>query len=437
MVGFSRGRPSAAVLEELDHGYEHRKEAWNRGGDPAWARGLLYVQKRAQKREEDTYTLSSGKTQLPKFGVTDPQTKEIDEITIQQPAGDAGPGAKVVLKKEKDEWKLAEPVVAKANTSNVDSLLENLKSLSLNEVISDATDAYAQYGVDDKSALHAVFNKGTEAIADLYFGHGGSRGQMVRIAGKTGVFGVKGYSSYLYTREAKQWRDMLLLKFDEAKVRSVEITNEHGAFTFAKSDEKDKKADDKDKKSTWTGKFHKGKAGVLAPIARFDSSKVDDVVRAYKDLNALDFPRTKARWTRVSKTRRPLSLSFSRTVRTRSSSSERTRMVRTVGWPPTAIPRPFRSARTRPTGLRQTWTSIRSPKRKRTKRRSKEMVEQAIEATDGLLAVPLLRTNGAGVGGSRSRGDPRYLPQPVPGTKLGGTEVAGMPYGLLAATDAT
>ncbi len=244
--------------------------------------GLLFVQKRAEKREEDTYTLSSSKNQLPKFGVTEEQSKQVDQVTLQQPAGDAGVGAKVVLKKENGEWKLAEPVAAKANTSNVDSLLENLKTLALNEVISDSADTYSQYGVDEKSALHVVFNKGSEVLADLYFGHGGSRGQMVRLAGKTGVFGVKGYSSYLYTREAKQWRDMSLLKFDDAKVKSVEVTNEKGAFEFAK---------DKDKK--WAGKFHKGKAGAFATITRFDASKVDDLVRAYKDLNGLDFAQNK------------------------------------------------------------------------------------------------------------------------------------------------
>ena len=244
--------------------------------------GLLFVQKRAEKREEATYTLQTSKSQLPNFGITDDQAKQVDQITIQQPAGDAGAGAKVVLKKVNNEWKLAEPVSAKANSSNVDSTLDNLKSLTLNEVISDSADAYAQYGVDEKSAVHAVFSKGTDTVADLYFGHGGSRGQMVRIGGKTGVYGVKGYSSYLYTREAKQWRDMSLLKFDDTKVKSVEFANEHGVFEFTK-------VADKDKKANWNGKFHKGKAGALAPIARLDPSKVEDLIRAYKDLTAVDF----------------------------------------------------------------------------------------------------------------------------------------------------
>ena len=252
--------------------------------------GLLYLQKRSEKREEATYTFQSSKNQLPKFGVTEAESKQVDQISIEQPAGDAGKGAKVVLKKENNEWQLLEPVKAKANTSNVDSILGNLKELTLNEVISDTSDSYAEYGVDDKSAVHAEFNKGSEVVADLYFGHGGSRGQMVRLAGKTGVYIIKGYSSYLYTREAKQWRDMVLLKFDDAKVKSVEIQNEHGAFEFSKASDKDKKADaGTGDKTSWSAKFKKGKAGALAPIARLDSSKVDDMVRAYKELTALDF----------------------------------------------------------------------------------------------------------------------------------------------------
>jgi hypothetical protein len=255
--------------------------------------GALYLQKRAQKREEATYTLQS-KIELPKFGVSEEQSKQVDQISIQQPAGDAGPGAKVVLKKDGEEWKLEEPVKAKANKSNVDSILDNLKTLELIETISDSADSYTQHGVNDTAGIHAVFNKGSDVLADVYFGHGGSRGQMMRIAGKTGVFTVKGYSSYLYTRDAKQWRDMLLMKFDDTKVKSVDITNEHGVFAFAKAADKDKKdAKDGDKKATWAGKFHKGKAGALAPIARLESSKVDDMLRAYKDLNALDFSQNK------------------------------------------------------------------------------------------------------------------------------------------------
>jgi hypothetical protein len=121
-----------------------------------------------------------------------------------------------------------------------------------------------------------VFSKDGGTVLDAYFGESGGRGQMTRIAGKDGVFSVKGYSSYLYSREPKGWRDMALFKFEEADVTHVSITNEHGAYEFAKDGEK------------WTGKYAKPKGGAAA-LEKFDENKVKDLVRAYRSLNADDY----------------------------------------------------------------------------------------------------------------------------------------------------
>ncbi|HXK19596.1 MAG TPA: DUF4340 domain-containing protein, partial [Polyangiaceae bacterium] len=102
------------------------------------------------------------------------------------------------------------------------------------------------------------------------------RGQMTRIAGKDGVYAVKGYSSYLYARDAKGWRDLTLFKFEEGDVTSATIQNEHGSFSFTKDGE------------NWKGKFEKPK-GTAEAIKEFDDSKVKDFVRAYKALNADGF----------------------------------------------------------------------------------------------------------------------------------------------------
>ncbi|HMA97537.1 MAG TPA: DUF4340 domain-containing protein [Polyangiaceae bacterium] len=257
----------------------------------------LYVQKRAQKQEEATYSYTAINAALPKLDITDEQSKAIDTITIEQPAGDAGKPTKVVLKKEGDDWQLVEPIKAKGNKENVNSLLENIKDIKVNEPISPSKDAYAQYEVSDDKAVHVVAKQGDKVLADLYFGQGGSRGQMLRIAGKEGVYSAKGYSSYLYARDLKGWRDLSVTKFEDAKVKTIAIENEHGAFEFTKlgSGAGEKKDDDsaEGSKTEWSGKFRKGKAGALATIDRFDSSKVNDLVRSYKSLNALDFAQGK------------------------------------------------------------------------------------------------------------------------------------------------
>jgi hypothetical protein len=256
----------------------------------------LYVQKRAQKREEATYSYTAINANLPKLEVTDDQKKAIDSITIEQPVGDAGKPPKVVLSKHGEDWDLTEPIKARANKSNVDSVLDNLKDIKINELISAGKDGYAQYEVSDDKAVHVLVKQGETVVADLYFGQGGSRGQMMRVAGKDGVFAAKGYSSYLYGRDLKSWRDLTLTKFEDTKVKSVSIENENGVFEFttAKKQDGEKKDEPADaSKTEWTGKWKKTKAGALATIERFDSSKVNDLVRTFKSLTALDFAQNK------------------------------------------------------------------------------------------------------------------------------------------------
>ena len=180
------------------------------------------------------------------------------------------------MTKSGEDWKLTRPVEASANQANVKSMLDNLKTLKVSEQIDAANTGYAKYGVSDDKGLHVVFNKGGQVVLDARFGENGGRGQMTRIAGKDGVYAVKGYSSYLYARDAKGWRDLTLFKFEEGDVTAATIQNEHGNFSFTKDGE------------TWKANFAKAK-GAAAPLKDFDDSKVKDFVRAYKTLNADGF----------------------------------------------------------------------------------------------------------------------------------------------------
>ncbi len=258
-----------------------------------------WAQRRSIEREEASYTVGAAQAKLPRLTLTEDQQKKLDRIVIEQPPGDAGKPPKVVLEKSEDSWKLVEPVKAAANQSNVESLLKNLGSLKITEQISNKADTYAQNKVSGEEAVHVTVSEKGKALLDLYFGEGGSRGQMMRIADQVGVFAVQGYSSYLVARELKGWRDLSIVKYDDKQVKAVTLENEYGTFQFtkeaAKADEKkDDKADQKkdDKKATWKLVFKKAKGGVT-PVPRFDSAKVDDLVRAFKSLNGIDFGRDK------------------------------------------------------------------------------------------------------------------------------------------------
>lgn len=260
--------------------------------------GALYLQKQNQQKEEATYTLGAANADLPKLSISEEDTKKVDKITISQPPGDAGAGTEIVLEKKGENWEITKPITAKANENNVKSLLDNLKTLGVSERIASGTGQYAQHGVSDDKGVHVVVQKGNDKLLDAYFGESGSRGQMMRLAGTEGVYAAKGYSSYLYARDLKGWRDLSLLSFDDKKVTAVEVKNEHGTFTFTKEAAKADAAKQADAGAasadgTWVAKVKPAKAGGVKPLEKFEANKVNDLLRAYKSLNADNFAQDK------------------------------------------------------------------------------------------------------------------------------------------------
>ncbi|HEY3499652.1 MAG TPA: DUF4340 domain-containing protein, partial [Polyangiaceae bacterium] len=234
--------------------------------------GALFLANKKDKEEAQAYTLSGQAASLPKIAITEDDTKAIDKIVLTK-AGDedGGAGTEIELTKKGEDWRVTKPVDASANQANVKSLLDNLKSLKVTELIDAGKASYDKFKVADGKGLHAVFTKGGTTVLDAIFGENGGRGQMTRIAGKDGVYATKGYSSYLYDRELKGWRDTTVFKFEDTAATAVSIENEHGSFAFAKEGE------------AWTAK-HAGK-----PLEGFEESKVKDLLRAYKGLNADGF----------------------------------------------------------------------------------------------------------------------------------------------------
>lgn len=198
--------------------------------------------------------------------------EDVDKITIEN--ADKG---EVVLEKKGDKWELTKPVVAPANQANVKQLIDNMKDLKAKEVIAAAPseDQKKEFLFEKEKSVHVVAYKGAEKKLDASFGKSGARGQMAMVEGKPGIYTVGGYSSYLYAREVKGWRDTEILKFDDANASQITITNKNGELSFTKGDK-------------WAGTF-KGK-----PIANFDEEKVKDLARAFKSLNAEDFGDGKA-----------------------------------------------------------------------------------------------------------------------------------------------
>jgi len=239
--------------------------------------GGLYATRQTKQKEMSAHSATAATADFPALAPSKEDVEAITKIEIKN-----ADKSSVTLEKKGDAWELVAPVSAKANASNVRSLLDNLKEIKVKESIDRGTGTYKQYELDDEKGVHVIAHKGDGKIFDAYFGKSGSRGQLARVGGKDGVWVVGGYSNFLYTREVKNWRETSILKFEDANVIQVSVTNTNGQFSFSKNDEK------------WAGSYAKrDKDKKLEKPEKkwekFDEAKVKDMLRAFKSLTAEDF----------------------------------------------------------------------------------------------------------------------------------------------------
>jgi hypothetical protein len=229
--------------------------------------GGLWIAQKSAKDDAMAHSLSATTAQLPEIKLPADDADKVTKIEIKN--ADKG---EVVLEKQGDAWKLTKPVDYPANQQNVKTLIDNVKEIRVKDSIDTGKSQYATYDLEGEKAVHVQLYKDAAKAVDLYFGKSGTRGQMTRVADKDGVYVASGYSSYLYTRDVKDWRDREVMKFEDSNVVSATLSNSNGNFSFSKG-EGDK----------WSGTY-KGKA-----INGFDQEKVKDMLRAFKALSADDF----------------------------------------------------------------------------------------------------------------------------------------------------
>jgi len=218
-----------------------------------------------QQKKDAALGTTAAKGDLPELKVGE----DIDKIDIIN-----GSKGEVVLEKKGDKWELTKPVNAPANQTNVKSLVDNIKDLKIVDRVSGAKPE--DYDLQPDKAVHVIAMKGADKKLDARFGKTGGLGDAFMLEGNPEIMLVKGYSSWMYAREVKDWRDREMFKLDDAQVATFEIDGAHGKFLFTKGD-KDGGPND------WTGTRDK------KAIPSLDGSKVSSAVGAFKNLMAEDF----------------------------------------------------------------------------------------------------------------------------------------------------
>lgn len=176
-----------------------------------------------------------------------------------------------VLSKVDGAWRVTEPVDAAADENNVESALNRLADLKIARVVAEKPENYARLQVDDATAVRVTAKAGEDTLAQLMVGKYGNGMTMVRVDGRTEVFGASGSLRYAFDRELKSWRDRKVVSVDPAKVQAIRFQSANGTFHFQRQDD------------GWAAlEGHKA-------LRNFDPKRVTGIVSTAARLTASDF----------------------------------------------------------------------------------------------------------------------------------------------------
>jgi hypothetical protein len=160
------------------------------------------------------------------------QSDKIDEIRVHSESGDS-----TVLKKDKDGWKITEPLTANAAESEAGGIASALSQLEVARVVDENPANLVDYGLGaprieiqfkaegDKDFRTLQIGQKTPAGANLF----AKRGSDKR------VFTIASFQESTLNRSTFDLRDKTAIKFDRDKVDRIELTADNKTLELAKS----------------------------------------------------------------------------------------------------------------------------------------------------------------------------------------------------------
>ena len=159
------------------------------------------------------------------------QSDKIDEVRVTSSAGDA-----TTARKENGTWQIVQPVTAKADDSELNSITSALSSIEIARVIDEHPTSLNDYGLSnprievdfkasgDKDYKKLLIGEKTPTGADLF----------AERNGENKVFLVPAFQESTFDKKTFDLRDKTLIKFDRDKVDALEVNGGGKALAFAK-----------------------------------------------------------------------------------------------------------------------------------------------------------------------------------------------------------
>ncbi|GEM_PF-7123858 len=142
-------------------------------------------------------------------------------------------GEKIVFTKKGDTWALSAPENYPADGSQVQQVIDSLKSASLEDHLSSRKEKFKDFGLEGEEVIAFSAKDGTGRMLL----HGFLGKQMVgqwdsvyyRGDGSDDIYVLKGLNRYLFERNSKDFRSKLILEAPKDKISKVELVYSKGS----------------------------------------------------------------------------------------------------------------------------------------------------------------------------------------------------------------
>jgi len=160
------------------------------------------------------------------------QADKIDEIHVHSESGDS-----TVLQKDKDGWKITDPLMTAAQDSEASGIASALSQLEVARVVDENPASLVDYGLGaprieiqfkaggDKDFKTLQIGQKTPAGGNLFAKRGSDKK----------VFTIPSFQEQTFNRSTFDLRDKTAMKFDRDKVDRVEITADNKTLDLEKS----------------------------------------------------------------------------------------------------------------------------------------------------------------------------------------------------------
>jgi hypothetical protein len=160
------------------------------------------------------------------------QADKIDEIHVHSESGDS-----TVLKKDKDGWKITEPVAAAAQESEASGIANALSQLEVARVIDENPASLVDYGLGAPRVEIQFKAEGDKDFKKLLLGQKTPTGANL-FAKKNNdkrVFTIPSFQDQTFNRSTFDLRDKSVVKLDRDKVDHVEVNADNKTLELAKA----------------------------------------------------------------------------------------------------------------------------------------------------------------------------------------------------------